>query len=47
MDRACITHRRVETNMHDVVGYPEGKEGLEKLSVKVKLPYIKEYDITV
>jgi len=47
MDRACITHRRVETYMHDVVGYPEGKEGLEKLSVKVKLPYIEEYDITV
>jgi hypothetical protein len=42
MDRTCIKHGRDETYLHNVVGYPEGKEDLEKLSVKVKLPYIKE-----
>lgn len=42
MDRACITHRRDETYMQDAVGYPEVEEDLEKLSVKVKIPYIKE-----
>jgi len=28
--------------MHDVVGYPEEKEDLEKLNVKVILSYIKD-----
>jgi hypothetical protein len=44
MDRtySTITHLRAETYIHNVVGYPEGKEDLEKLSVKVKLAYIEE-----
>jgi hypothetical protein len=30
MDRTCIMHLKYEKYLHNIVGYPEGKEGLDK-----------------